>query len=90
MIYSVKFVNKFYSMSPAHAGGDICLSGEDISSPKLLAKALREQGILGKGEMVREYRLCSDGSLVVFPASRSVWHAIRLEPQGDWVAVDLR
>ena len=89
MIYATHFIHKIATQSQ-NFGGDICLTGEETRCPKLLGKALREQGILGKGERVREYRMCHEGSLVVFPPSKSVWHAIRLSPKGEWVAGDLR
>lgn len=90
MIYSTTYRHKIATLR-TDAGPDIILEGQETSCPKLLARALREQGILERGERLWEYRIDpTDGRILVFPGRRSPWHCVEIAPKGAWVAVDLR
>jgi hypothetical protein len=85
--YMVRFVHKI-SPSNADAAGPIRLNSVDLRSKTLLAMALRDKTLrsltfsgngLGGARTVRDFRVESDGRVVIFP-SKSIWHSIVLTP----------
>jgi hypothetical protein len=82
-MYSVRYVHKISPSPNDVAPHDITLTYEDThrGDRRRLAKALREQDILSKGETVRDFRVEDNGRIVVFPPRASIWHAIVLEPR---------
>jgi hypothetical protein len=76
--YRTRYVHKI-SPRKGDVGADAVLSPARLKDERYVGSTLRDQRILGKGERVREYRVESDGRIVVFPMS-GVWHSIILTP----------
>lgn len=68
--YSSRYIHQIAGAGPRRGyddkGKDIRLSAESLTSPKLLAKALRDGGAMQSGERVSEFRVGKDGVISVF------------------------
>lgn len=83
--YKSRYIHKIATRSN-NPGEDVTLADNDLDSTKTLAKALRKQGLLEKGQQIREWRIDpyihNINRIVVFSRC-SIWHSIILESKGN-------
>lgn len=80
--YSVRYVHKI-APSDKDVGDDVVLTDADLVDKKTIGAALRERGTLARGVRVHEWRIESDGKIVVFPTYPGLttyWHSVILTP----------
>lgn len=77
--YSVRYVHKI-SPSPNDVRGEVLLPDSAFSDKRMLARYLRETGVMLKGTCIRDMRVEGD-RVVVFPLCPGLstyWHSIIL------------
>jgi len=78
--YSARYVHKISPSPNDVAPRDVLLHFDATRNKTTLARALREQKIISKGDTVRDFRIEARGKIVVFPSGRIMpWHSIILE-----------
>jgi len=80
MFYTSKYIHKISNPSGGDEGRRVRLD-EVPTVTRDLARVLRREGLLGRGERLLDHRIEPDGRVVAFPAA-SPWHSIILTPLG--------
>src|SRR5690349_12233454 len=83
MDYNARYIHKI-SSSPNDTDGPFEIDDSAFSNKNKLAKAMRDAGILDSGDRLRNFRVEGE-KVITFPAGRSIWHAIVLEPAENYV-----
>jgi hypothetical protein len=79
MKYRIQYIHKI-SPRPDDVLESVEIPDRAFAGSKELGKALREAGVLCKGERVRNMR-CEAEKIIAFPAGRCIWHSIIITVQ---------
>jgi hypothetical protein len=77
--YAVRYIHKI-APSVKDTRPDIELPNWAGENRRTMARALRELGLLCKGERLSSFRVEPDSRIVCFPMA-SIWHSIILTPR---------
>lgn len=79
MRYETRYVHKI-SPSAKDVGNPVDVEPADLTSRTKLAAALRNAGVLSRGDTIKSFRF-EDDRIIVFP-QKSIWHSIVLHLPG--------
>ena len=81
--YNAHYVHRISSKpTPADSEGPFEIRDSAFENRTKLGKAMRDAGILSYGQRLSSYR--SEGDKVITFPSKSIWHAIVLEPAENY------